>query len=105
MEEVMLATDVVLEAIIGRNGSAAKLIEQARKGEIHLVVPHYVLYCAVYSTSSTDTINTDQLAELLKYCEILPDAPAYLGPEDRDSWRPEWHEVENWRRHALENNS
>jgi hypothetical protein len=101
MEEVMLAIDVVLQAIIGRNGSAANLIEQARRGEILLVVPHSVLYCAIYSISSTDTINTSQLAALLRYSQILPDSPEYLGPDDRDSWRPNSQAVENWRRLAL----
>ena len=104
MEEVIVATDVVLRAIIGHSRSIEKLIAEARRGEIRLVVPHESLYFAVYSIRSTDVINTSQFAELIQYCQILRDGPEFLGAEERDSWRPNSQEVENWRRLALEEN-
>jgi hypothetical protein len=51
MDELMLATDVVLRAIIGKNGSVTKLIKQAERGELQLVLPHSAPYWAVYSVN------------------------------------------------------
>lgn len=102
MEEILLATDVVLQAIIGPTGGSVEgLIAQAQNGEVHLTVLHSVLYCAVYSVRETDRINTHRLAELLKYSQIMSDEPEYLGPQERGSWKPASEEVENWRKLAL----
>lgn len=102
MDHVMLATDVVLQAIIGNpNGSVGKLMKQAKSDEIRLAIPHLALYCAVYSIRKGDQINAPRLAELLKYSEILPETPEYLGPIERESWVPNAQAVENWRKLAL----
>ena len=102
MEEVMLATDVVLSAIISPTTQVVdKLIEQAKRGEIALLMPHFVLYCALYSVEDSDVVNSHQLAELLKYVQIVADAPEFLGPQERGSWTPSVEEVANWRRCAL----
>ena len=99
----MLATDVVLGAIIGRSDHPVrKLIEQAQNGQITLVIPQPVLYWAIHSVKPTDSINTNQLAELIKYSQILPDAPEYLGPNERHSWLPSSEAVAKWRRLVLE---
>jgi hypothetical protein len=103
MEEIMLATDVVLQAIIGPNsGSAETLIAQAKTGEIQLTVLHSVLYYAVKSVSEDDQINLRRFSELLKYSQIISDEPEYLGTKERDLWEPTARDVENWRKLALE---
>lgn len=102
MEEVLLGIDVVLEAIIGNaNGLSNKLIEQARKGQIQINILHSALYCAFYSVDSDDTADFRQIAELLKYAQIIPDAETYLGPQDRELWTPSKEEVDNWRKCAF----
>ena len=59
MEERMLATDIVLRAIIARNDdSFRKLIEQAQSGEILLIIPQTALYWAVHTVKENDTINS-----------------------------------------------
>jgi len=74
MEEIMLATDVVLQAIIQPGaGSVEDLVAQAQNGEIQLSVLHSVLYFALYSVRENDKINTQRLAELLKYVQIISD--------------------------------
>lgn len=104
MEEIMLATDVVLRAIIARNDvSVGKLIEQARSGDILQIIPQTVLYCAVQSVKENDTINFNRLAQLIKYSYILQDAPEYLGPAERDAWEPTSKQVEHWRSMVVEN--
>ena len=103
MEEIMLATDIVLRAIIARNDdSVRKLIEQAQSGEILLIIPQTVLYWAVHSVKENDTIHSHRLAQLLKYSYILQDAPEYLGPAERDAWEPTSKQVEHWRTLATE---
>ena len=102
MNEVIVATDVVLRAIIRPSDYVANLLDRARKGEVQLVIMHEVLYYALYSISSEDTINTQQLAELIQYSQILPHAPEFLGAEERRSWIPNSQQVEHWRRIALE---
>jgi hypothetical protein len=103
IEEVMLATDTVLKAIIRPTAdSVDHLIAEAQKGETRLSVLHSSLYCALYSARETDSLNIPRLAQLLKYVEIVQDAPEYLGPEERDSWVPSSEEVSNWRKCALE---
>jgi hypothetical protein len=102
MEEIMLATDVVLQAIIRPTaGSVEDLIARAQMGEIRLIMLHSVLYYAVSSVRENDGINTHRLAALLKYVQIISDEPEYLGPQERDSWVPTPEEVENWRKLAL----
>jgi hypothetical protein len=102
MEEIMLATDVVLQAIIGPDpASVDGLIAEAQNREIQLTVLHSVLYCAVYSVRETDRINPHRLSELLKYSQIASDEPEYLGRHERGSWVPTSEEVEKWRKLAL----
>lgn len=99
VEEVMLAVDMVLEAIIGTTpGSIDKLISQAANGEIKLSVCHLALYSAVFSVQKNDNVNATQFAELLRLVQIIPEEPEYLGCEERNSWIPTQDQVDNWRR-------
>lgn len=102
MQPTMLATDVVLQALVGPSkGLIESLIMQAQNGKTRLTVLHSTLYCAVISVRPSDTLNTHRFAELLKYSEIIPDEPQYLGPQERDSWVPTSKEIEHWRKLAL----
>jgi hypothetical protein len=107
MKEIMIATDVVLEAIIGRTpGLADELIAQAQKGEAQLNILHSTLYSALYSVDPrVDKVNVQRLAQLLKYSQILPDAELYTGPQERDAWVPTEEEITNWREIALRDES
>jgi hypothetical protein len=103
MEEILLATDVVLEVIIGSSTDRAnRLIDRARKGEIQINILQSALYWAFYSVKKDDKINFRQVAELFKYAQIVLEAPIYLGPQDREGWTPSQQEVDNWRKCATE---
>lgn len=103
MEEIMLAIDAILKVIIGPTPAFVdELIERARKGEVKFLISEFALYCALYSVQEGDQVNARHLAEVLKYAQILPDAPAYLGPEERESWKPSQEEINHWREVALE---
>jgi len=105
MEEIMLAVDVILQALIGRSTSKVDaLIMEARNGEAQLQILDSALYCALYSVRGEDTVNLRRLAELLQYTQLISDSPEYLGPQERESWIPSQGEVENWRKVALEEN-
>ena len=103
MEEVMLATDVVLKSMIAPAArSLTELISQAKRGEIYLTMSQSVLYYAFQSVRESDKIRFDRFCELLKYSQIVSDEPQYLGPQERESWQTDFIEVENWRSLALE---
>ena len=102
MQEVMLAIDVILEALIARKARKVdSLILEARNGNVQLQILDSALYCALYSVRNEDEVNVRRLADLLQYAQLIPDAPEYLGPQDRVSWTPSQDEVDNWRKVAL----
>ncbi|SRR5258708_23644009 len=103
MKEVILAVDVILQALIGRTASKVEtLILEAGRGEVQIQIMDSALYCALYSVRSGDTVNIRRLAELLQYAQLISDSPEYLGPEDREMWIPSKAEIENWRKVALQ---
>lgn len=102
MEEITLAIDIILEAIIRPTpGIVDRLIERARKGEARLIILRFALYCALHSVQEEDKVNAKRLAELLKYAEIQPDTLELLEPQDRESWTPSQEEINNWRKCAI----
>jgi hypothetical protein len=105
MQEIILAVDVILQAIIGRNTSKIDdLILEARNGDAQLQILDSALYCALYSVKGEDKVNVRRLAELLQYAQLISDSPEYLGPEERESWIPSQEEIDNWRKVALGEN-
>lgn len=102
-EEVILAVDMILEAIIGlKPGRIDELIAEAESGEVRLSLSHFALYCAVHSVRAKDNLNARRFANLLRLVEIIPDEPQYLGIEERKAWVPSPDEVDHWRGAALQ---
>lgn len=102
MQKLMLATDVILEALIGPSPiKVDRLISQARNGEVQFEILDLALCGAFYSVDEDDVINVRRLAQLLQYAQLIPDCPEYLGPGEREGWVPTAKEVANWRKCAL----
>jgi hypothetical protein len=98
---VILAIDVILEALIGPNPSPIeRLLAQAKAGQVELVVLHHALYCALRSVGEQDTLNIARLAELVKYARIEP--TPHLKPEEGGVLEPTQEEIENWRADVLQ---
>ena len=98
MKEIMLAVDVLLAALIGPSPNFVDaLINQARNGDANFLVGHHALFCALYSVKESDFINVRRLAELVKYSQIQPEEPEYLGSQERERWIPSEAEMTNWR--------
>lgn len=102
MKKVLLAIDVILSALIGPTpGHVDKLIDEARKAEIQIVIEHFALFCALRSLRDGDTINIVRFTELMKYSQIQTSKFRQL--EDRESWEPAEEEIDRWRTVALQN--
>lgn len=102
MDPVLLAVDTILRSIIGPANALDDLIEKAKAGEVYFLMPDFVLFCALSSVKSSDQVNFQGLAELIRYSQVEPEYPEYLGAGTRESWKPSSEEIQNWRESALE---
>jgi hypothetical protein len=101
MKRAILATDAILQALIGPDTPFVNgLIEKAKNREIEIVVLDFALYCALRSVHKEDDINISRFTDLMKYAQI--EASPNLGPEDRESWEPTEEEKAKWRRVVLQ---
>ena len=96
---VMLATDVLLGALIGPPGCLAEnVIQRVESGEWTPVVPDLALFCAVASVRVEDTVDHARFARLMRHAEFTTVINRRPGmPHDP----PSESEIEHWRNVAL----
>jgi hypothetical protein len=101
MSEVMLAVDAILAVIIGNEPERIdQLIEEARRGDIELLILQEALYWALYSVREDDPVDMVRLAELVRCARIQNlDEP---DSSQRRNRKPSQEEVNHWRAIALQ---
>ena len=98
MTEVMLAVDAILAVIIGNEPERIdQLLEEARRGDIELLILQEALYWALYSVRENDPVDMARLAELVRCARIQS-----LEEPLRGKRKPSQKEVDHWRAIALQ---
>ena len=85
-----LHIDLVLSALIGREGAAIeRFIVAAERGEHTLEILELALYCAWCSVRPEDDLKLARFAKLLQIGQIIPSPKPFDPPTDE--------EIEHWR--------